>query len=182
MASGKTHDVVTYALLVPLFAVGTFVLGFHPIFTGLFVVGVWLGGIFLSPDLDTKSRPFYRWGVLRFIWTPYQWMAPHRSWLSHGIVIGPVLRVLYVGSLGVIAYTLVRLGWICVTGVSTDLASRGLEVVRYEVASIWSDYGFYLGLFLAGAWVGSLLHVGLDALSTWRRTGRPSVYRFKRKP
>jgi uncharacterized metal-binding protein len=54
-----------------------------------------LGGYWLSPDLDIKSRPFLRWGILRFIWLPYQRFIPHRSPLSHAPVLGSVIRLLY---------------------------------------------------------------------------------------
>jgi len=52
-------------------------------------------GLLLSPDLDTHSRPYRRWGPFRWIWLPYQVFVPHRSWVSHSFVLGPILRVLY---------------------------------------------------------------------------------------
>ena len=36
-----------------------------------------------------------RWRALRFIWKPYQHFVPHRSWISHSRLWGPVLRVIY---------------------------------------------------------------------------------------
>jgi uncharacterized metal-binding protein len=57
-----------------------------------------LGGLYLSPDLDLKSLPWKRWGILRFLWLPYQ-RIPHRHWLSHAPVIGSIGRLLYLGVL-----------------------------------------------------------------------------------
>jgi uncharacterized metal-binding protein len=57
-----------------------------------------LGGYWLSPDLDIKSRPFLRWSVLRFIWIPYQRLIPHRSPLSHAPVLGSLIRLVYLAA------------------------------------------------------------------------------------
>jgi uncharacterized metal-binding protein len=57
-----------------------------------------LGGLYLSPDLDLKSLPWKRWGILRFLWLPYQ-RIPHRHWLSHAPVVGSIGRLLYLGVL-----------------------------------------------------------------------------------
>jgi uncharacterized metal-binding protein len=57
-----------------------------------------LGGYWLSPDLDIKSRPFLRWSILRFIWIPYQRLIPHRSPLSHAPVLGSLLRLAYLAA------------------------------------------------------------------------------------
>jgi uncharacterized metal-binding protein len=55
-----------------------------------------LGGLYLSPDLDLKSLPWKRWGILRIIWLPYQ-RIPHRHWLSHAPIVGSIGRLLYLG-------------------------------------------------------------------------------------
>ncbi len=54
-----------------------------------------LGGYWLLPNLDIRSRLFLRWGVLNIIWLPYQRCIPHRSPLSHAPVLGSVIRLLY---------------------------------------------------------------------------------------
>ena len=49
-----------------------------------------------SPDLDLDSAIDDRWGIFFWIWRPYMWLVPHRSrLLSHGLVIAPLLRLLY---------------------------------------------------------------------------------------
>lgn len=60
------------------------------------------GGLMFGPDLDIYSRQYQRWGLLRWIWIPYQKSLRHRSFLSHGPIIGTTLRVLYLGSIAVI--------------------------------------------------------------------------------
>jgi uncharacterized metal-binding protein len=53
-----------------------------------------------GPDLDIYSRQYQRWGWLRWIWLPYRKSMSHRSILSHGILIGTLLRVAYIMTLG----------------------------------------------------------------------------------
>ena len=42
-----------------------------------------VGGLWLSPDLDTRSRPSKRWGWLAVLWWPYRRLVRHRGWMSH---------------------------------------------------------------------------------------------------
>jgi len=38
--------------------------------------------------------------VLRVLWLPYQKLIPcHRHWLSHGVIVGSVVRLLYLAAL-----------------------------------------------------------------------------------
>ncbi len=62
----------------------------------LLVTGGFLfGGLMFGPDLDIYSRQYQRWGWLRWIWLPYRKMMRHRSFWSHGPVVGTLLRLLY---------------------------------------------------------------------------------------
>src|SRR5437868_12082452 len=54
-----------------------------------------VSGLMFSPDLDLRSAPYRRWRKLRWIWLPYQRLVPHRSWISHSLLFGPLIRVLY---------------------------------------------------------------------------------------
>ena len=97
MASGKNHD---RAILFTSPIVG--IIGvFYSLELGIIAASAHLlGGLYLSPDLDLKSKPFKRWGVLRVLWIPYQKLIPcHRHWLSHGVVVGSIIRLLYLAAL-----------------------------------------------------------------------------------
>lgn len=96
MASGKNHD-RAILLMTPIWSMTAAHYG--GLWTGVLVGAThFLGGWYLSPDLDLKSRPFLRWGVLKSIWLPYQDRIPHRHWLSHAPVIGSVVRLLYLSA------------------------------------------------------------------------------------
>jgi uncharacterized metal-binding protein len=98
MPSGRTHDRITlYALP---FVAGVTLWQTHSSNATLLVAGGFLfGGLMFGPDLDIYSVQFQRWGFLRWIWLPYQKSLRHRSFLSHGPIIGTTLRVVYLGSL-----------------------------------------------------------------------------------
>ena len=53
-----------------------------------------VGGLWLSPDLDTRSNALHRWGPLGGIWWPYRRLIRHRSIWSHGPLIGTATRLL----------------------------------------------------------------------------------------
>ena len=93
MASGRAHDRATTLLALP------FGLLWGP---GLGVPGVavaslafLLGGLWLSPDLDTTSRVTARWGPLHRLWWPYHRLLRHRSLLSHSPLLGSAGRLAY---------------------------------------------------------------------------------------
>lgn len=49
----------------------------------------------LSPDLDLKhSSPTKNWGLLRWLWRPYQLMFKHRG-LSHSLLFSSATRITY---------------------------------------------------------------------------------------
>jgi uncharacterized metal-binding protein len=97
MASGRNHDRAIYFATPIVFGIGASYFGIE---LGLIAGAAhYVGGLMLSPDLDLVSRPYKRWGLLRFIWLPYQRLIPrHRHWLSHGPVIGSAVRLVYLAA------------------------------------------------------------------------------------
>lgn len=93
MASGRHHDTATRLFVLPIGFCSGLLMGWS---SGLLAGGAFLlGGLWLSPDLDTRSRALKRWGPLRILWWPYRRFIPHRSVLSHGPLIGTSLRISY---------------------------------------------------------------------------------------
>lgn len=94
MPSGRTHDRITIWVL-PVLVGATFWQTRNGNITLLIATGFMLGGLMFGPDLDIYSVQYQRWGWFKWIWLPYQKSLRHRSFLSHGPVIGTALRVLY---------------------------------------------------------------------------------------
>lgn len=96
MPSGKFHDKISI-IAIPI------VLGIVYYFTQdilniILLVGSFIFSSFMfNGDLDTISLPYQRWGILKFIWIPYQFMFRHRSFYTHGIIVGTLIRLIYIG-------------------------------------------------------------------------------------
>ncbi|ACK68995.1 conserved hypothetical protein [Gloeothece citriformis PCC 7424] len=94
MPSGRTHDRITLWTLPWIIGL-SYLLTRNGELTLLVAGGFLFSGLMFGPDLDIYSRQFQRWGKLRCIWIPYQKYLRHRSLLSHGFLIGTLLRVIY---------------------------------------------------------------------------------------
>lgn len=94
MPGYKTHDKIGLAAVIPVSATSVYI-GASFYDTAVLAIGIIAGTFFLSPDLDLHSRIYRRWGILRWIWIPYQKVIHHRSWVSHSGPISATLRILY---------------------------------------------------------------------------------------
>ena len=167
MPSGRTHDRITLWSL-PIVTGLSFGL-VHSTHLTLFVSGGFLfSGLMFGPDLDINSRQFQRWGWFRWLWRPYQTSLNHRSFLSHGPIIGTALRLLYL------------LNWLAVLvvlGLVVDeLLGLDLSVLGF-VTSLWralSQHYQEVIALLVGLELGSMSH----SLSDWSGS---AYRRFKAK-
>jgi uncharacterized metal-binding protein len=96
MPNGKTHDKITF-IIAPIIAVMSYYFTTNIKSTTILISAYFFASLMFNGDLDTNSRPYNRWFIFKMIWIPYQLMFEHRSIFSHGIVIGTVIRVIYVG-------------------------------------------------------------------------------------
>jgi uncharacterized metal-binding protein len=97
MASGRHHDRATWLLALPFGGLWWPALGLGGL--GVASLAFLLGGLLLSPDLDTRSNPSQRWGPLRWLWWPYRKLLRHRSLLSHSPLLGTAVRLAYLALL-----------------------------------------------------------------------------------
>lgn len=97
MASGRAHDRATWLLALPYGLLCWPWLGMAGVAAG--ALSFLVGGLLLSPDLDTRSNPTRRWGPLRLLWWPYRRWLSHRSLISHSPLLGTAGRLAYLGLL-----------------------------------------------------------------------------------
>ena len=97
MANGQQHDRATWLLALPFGLLWAPWLGLGGLAAG--GLAFLIGGLWLSPDLDTRSNPSRRWGPLRLLWWPYRNLLRHRSLLSHSPLLGSAGRLLYLAAL-----------------------------------------------------------------------------------
>ncbi|ELR98429.1 metal-binding protein [Gloeocapsa sp. PCC 73106] len=158
MPSGSTHDRITL-WTVPWLVVLGWYLSKNGKLALLLTLGFLFSGLMFGPDLDIYSVQFKRWGKLRFLWLPYQKLIKHRSLLSHGPILGTMIRVIYLLTIitlvGIMTVGIAQLIW----GFEWNWGQ--FRNYLWELASKSqrnSTIAFYLGLEL-----GSFSH----SLSDW---------------
>jgi uncharacterized metal-binding protein len=98
MPNGRTHDIITAATAPIVTGVSYYLT--KDIKTTAIILGCFLfASLMFNGDLDTETAPYHRWLILRFIWIPYQSMFSHRSIFTHGLIIGTVIRILYISAI-----------------------------------------------------------------------------------
>ena len=110
-----------------------------------------VGGLWLSPDLDTLSRPSKRWGWLAVLWWPYRRLVRHRGWMSHTPLLGSTCRLLLL------------LGWLL-------LALVGLQAIGgpgplwgiQQIETLWRAYPQQLITALVAIEASAWLHLLQD--------------------
>ncbi len=158
MAQGSTHDAITL-WTVPLITGGVWLLAGAE--CALVTGGSYLfSGLMFSGDLDLHSNQYKRWGVLRWIWLPYRRCFKHRSWWTHGPIVGTLVRLIYVALWGILGSGIIGLG---VYYLDLTLPTINANFLN-PVYLIWA---------LVGLELGSLSHSLSDVTSSgWKRIMR----------
>ena len=114
--------------------------------------------LFLSPDLDLKhSSPTRNWGLLRFLWRPYQAVFKHRG-LSHNIFLSSFTRIGYL--ICVFASVLVAAhAWADPS--SADIFTASALVIE-PAQSMFATHGEHLGAVGAGIALSDTCHIITD--------------------
>lgn len=160
MPSGDTHTKINLIML-PILAIGLISYGLTTwLFLLWFCGGFVIGTYFLSPDLDTDSSPYRKWGVLRGIWYPYKVMMPHRSVLTHTFIIGDLIRLSYLGIV-----------------LSPVLYIVNENVLDGKLVQFMMQHRLELSMAVGGVIAASALHIIADTLNTKRKR----LFRRKRR-
>jgi uncharacterized metal-binding protein len=94
MPDGKTHDIIT-VVTAPIVGGITYWIT-NDIKTTSIILSLFLfSSLMFNGDLDINSKPYNRWWLFKMIWIPYQLMFHHRSIFTHGLIIGTIIRLLY---------------------------------------------------------------------------------------
>ena len=163
--SGKVHDQITiYTAAVSAPAWFLLTGGSDPASYLAALLCYLFSGIWLSGDLDTNSAAYKRWGAMRFLWWPYRTLVPHRSWLSHGLGIGPLVRTLY---FVVVAWAVIELMLSAASLLITPIDQRGIlgEAAR-GITQLYEAHRHLALWAVAGLILGGVTHSLLDSLVT----------------
>jgi len=178
MPNARTHDAITYAIIPFTFLAAEMYWGDHTT-SAVATIAMLFSGLMFGPDLDLDSKPYRRWGPLKFLWKPYQAALPHRSKLSHGPILGTVIRIVYfLIVFSLFAATVLYVRHRYVNGDQTTWQAE-FDVVKADLFTFWgeTDERYLWGAF-AGLWVGALAHTTADIVwSAIKRRGRSVRHR-----
>jgi len=161
MPSGKTHmkiNIVAFPILIIALTMWGVM---DRVFYLFFGIGFIIGTYFLTPDMDIKSDTYRNWGPFRFIWFFYLKLIPHRSFLSHSIVIGDIVRIAY---------------FVLILSPAWYLLNE--RVLNGELWNYIVPYQTNIGISIIGIMAASTLHIVADFIST--RSKRMKTKRRKR--
>lgn len=167
MPSGKVHDLITVvaaAVAVPAYWLAAPVSPADYTACGLLVGGTLFSGLMLSPDLDLDSSIYQRWGLMRFLWWPYQKAIPHRSKLSHSFVLAPLLRIAYFALIFYGLFRAVTWGLSFVLPMDRNALSRDGTT---WLLTYFQQHPHHLHMLLLGLFLGPALHVAADLIVSW---------------
>ncbi|MBC7901592.1 MAG: metal-binding protein [Saprospiraceae bacterium] len=176
MPSGKTHDAITI-LLAPVAAAICYVSTQSVSITVALTAAFLFGGLMFGPDLDTFSKQYSRWSVLRILWFPYRSCFKHRSRWSHGLIFGTLFRVIYfMGVLSVAVFIGLFAAAAYFGGTLPDLqsfAETWQKLGNYTRANFGADV---LAAVFAGMWTGAASHTFTDMAGSYVKTGRVTEF------
>jgi len=172
MASGRSHDQATRRLALPYGLLWAPWLGLVGV--GVAALAFLIGGLWLSPDLDTRSRATQRWGPLGWLWWPYRRGLSHRSLLSHSPVIGTAGRLTYL-ALALLLVALMAQGVMALASGSAPLRRDDLAAAAQTaapwLAGLWQQQRPLILAALLGLEASSWLHLLQDGdpMPRWPR-------------
>ena len=163
MPSGKIHDSVALISVIPIYLAGNYLFKFNqPELYTLVLVSVFSQMMF-GPDLDAQSCQYKRWGLLKWIWLPYRKIFTHRSRFSHGIILGPIFRCIYLFIVCILFFSLLRLFIIQLLGIDIIFSLKpGLS--EFIVDSKYSDFIPFTAPLIIGLFVGAAIHTFTDKI------------------
>ena len=170
MPSGMTHDRITLWTL-PWIGSISYGLTRSGDLTLLLGVGFLFSGLMFGPDLDIRSIQFKRWGMLRGIWIPYRRMFRHRSFFSHGLIVGTCIRILYL---------LMFVAWLAIFVVGLAQLCFGFswnwqEFVRRQLHILSNHYYRECTALFVGLELGAMSH----SISDWIVSHQKKVLKKK---
>ncbi|MFM7574814.1 MAG: metal-binding protein [Snowella sp.] len=161
MPSGQTHDRITL-WTVPLVSGIAYFLTQNGKLALILAGGFLFSGLMFGPDLDIYSVQYKRWGWFRWIWIPYRSAIRHRSQLSHGLLIGTILRLLYISLIililsGIIAAIAYLFGYVNLKSVIDSQKQFPIWNAKYTQALFALIIGLELGAMSHSIsdWIGS---------------------------
>ena len=184
MPSGKIHDQITWYCL-PVVIASFLIITKSLLLTALGSFGFIFSGLMFGPDLDIYSVQFKRWHFFRFIWLPYQKFLKHRSLLSHGFLIGTIVRVLYLSLILLILSIIL----VAIAQLIFGFPWHWQKFMVNSYSALRNDYWQEVLCLFIGLELGAMSHYFADDIGSWWKSrqkgkkpkGKPKRQRIKKK-
>lgn len=168
MPSGRIHDRITWLSFPPLALFGYLLTSrgdWILWFSGAYV----FSGLMFGPDLDIYSLQYKRWGVIRWIWLPYQSCLKHRSFLSHGFLVGTLVRLIYLTMIVLI----VSIFGVAIAQLIIGFNWNWQAFIQHNVNLIINQYFAQAITIFIGLELGAMSHSLSDYLVTRFKRSQP---------
>ncbi|MBL1211598.1 metal-binding protein [Geminocystis sp. GBBB08] len=165
MPSGKNHDRITWICL-PIVSAIFLIFTARLDLTFFASIGFIFSALMFGPDLDIFSIQYQRWRFFKFLWLPYQKTFKHRSFFSHGFLIGTIIRVFYLSFilliLAFLGVAITQLFW----GFNWHWQKFMVNAYTIVKNQYWREV---LSLFI-GLELGAMSHYVADNIDSWRKS------------
>lgn len=165
MPKGKTHDKISFLLVLPTF-LATYFYTQDLNLSALVTLFMLFGGLMFGPDLDINSRQYQRWGPLRFLWLPYQKIFSHRSRFTHGIFLGTLVRIGYFFLIVTLVTVIISYAWLMFYSKTPNLEKLIVQTTNQILILANTLPKIYLIGSLIGVWLGAASHTIADLVTT----------------
>lgn len=188
MPNVKTHDKLILRFLPVIIALLVFLGITFPVNLSIFVfitIGLYLfGGYYFSPDLDIDSAIYYRWKFFRWIWKPYRLIITHRSIFSHGLIIGTIIRIIYL-------FLIITIFLFLIITIFVFLSEKTLSLININTFNMAvKDYSNYIinkiimyKYYFIGSYIAlefsAEVHIFSDRLSTGYKRMKTKIKKRK---
>lgn len=188
MSNGVIHDKVT-VLTSPIIFLGTQFI-YQNITTSFIFSGAYIfSGLMFSGDLDIHSNQVKRWGVLKFIWKPYQKIFKHRSVHTHSPIWGTIIRGFYLYFTLLVFFLILMLVKVDIQEVKENYfkinfflnKSYSLKEILINHFTLFLHNKKNIFYLFYGLSLGALSHTLTDSLSSLIKKNRKKKKR-KKKP
>lgn len=164
MPSGVTHDRITLWIL-PWVTGIAYALTRSGELSLILAGGFLFSGMMFGPDLDINSIQYKRWGIFKPIWLPYRKFLSHRSFLSHGPIIGTCIRLLYLFFITAVASIFA----VAIAQLIFGFDWNWQNFVRTRFIALTNKYLRETIVLSIGLEVGAMSHSFSDWLSSYRK-------------
>jgi len=164
MPSGKVHDKIAIISTIPVFITGYSLFNISMDKCIILTLCTLFSQLMFGPDLDAKSTQYKRWGLFRWIWLPYRKIFRHRSRFSHGLILGPILRCIYLLCFAFI--TIIGINFLLYKYFNITVALKMLYIIKKIVLKLHCFNPFIL-LVISGFFIGAAIHTLTDKIMSF---------------